>query len=214
MTWSDPLSRYEKKIKLSGIVYMHRITDNRLAGTPHRNLRMFGELCGDKAVERVILVTTMWDKVDLQTGEKREAELLNRYWAAMMDLGATSERFDNTEGPAWKIIESLAAKPKKPEAVLLQEEMVDLKKHLNETKAGKTLYDNLYLLVEKQRQVVEQLERDAKVQNQPALAAEMREEQARMEEELQRTVTQIKTMKIPLGRRIALFFTKKPKAVS
>jgi len=190
---------------------MHRITDNRLASTPDRNLQMFGELYGDEVFERVIFVTTMWDKVDLQTGEMREANFLNRNWAGMMDLGARYERFDNTERPAWKIIESLAAKPK---AVPLQEEMVDLKRHLNETKAGKTLYDNLHLLVEKQRQVVEQLERDAKVQNQPALAAEMREEQACMEEELQRIVTQIETMKIPLGQRIALFFTKKPKAVS
>jgi len=43
---------YEKRIKLAGIIYLHRITDNRMAGTPHRNLRMFGQLCGDQAVKK------------------------------------------------------------------------------------------------------------------------------------------------------------------
>ena len=56
----DNLLRYEKDIKLVGIIYLHRITDNHMHGTPHRNLRMFGEICGDQAVKHVVLVTATY----------------------------------------------------------------------------------------------------------------------------------------------------------
>src|ERR1700684_2418323 len=56
------LFRYEKKFKLAGIIYLHPITDNQMAGPPYRNLRMFGELCGDQAARKVALVNTMSDK--------------------------------------------------------------------------------------------------------------------------------------------------------
>jgi hypothetical protein len=52
-------TRYKKSIKLAGIVYLHKITDIRMAGAPHRSLRMFAQLCGDQGVKKVILVTTM-----------------------------------------------------------------------------------------------------------------------------------------------------------
>ena len=144
---------------------MHRITDNRLSST----FPMIGGLCDEKNIESTMLVTTMWDRVDLQTGERREAELLNQYWLEMMELGATSERFDNTEGAAWRIVESIAAKSNK---LVFRPKAVDLKKQM--------MHDNYRLLVEKQRQIVQQLEQDTI--KYPELAAEMREEQARIEE--------------------------------
>jgi len=64
--------RYEKDVKLSGILYLHRITDNRMGGAPQRNLRMFGRLCGDEPAKKVVFVTTMWDKISTNVGEQRE----------------------------------------------------------------------------------------------------------------------------------------------
>ena len=40
--------RYKRDIKLAGILYFHRISDNRVAGTPLKNIRMFQKLCGKK----------------------------------------------------------------------------------------------------------------------------------------------------------------------
>jgi len=46
-------------IRVQGIVYLHRITDNRMSGSPNCNLRVMGDLCGDKGAAGVCLVTTM-----------------------------------------------------------------------------------------------------------------------------------------------------------
>ena len=54
------------------LLYFHRISDNRMAGTLLKNLRMFEELCGKDALKNVIL-TTMWDEVDEETGLARES---------------------------------------------------------------------------------------------------------------------------------------------
>lgn len=42
-----------------GIIYTHRITDNRMSGSVCKNLDMFSRLCGDGTAERVRLMTTM-----------------------------------------------------------------------------------------------------------------------------------------------------------
>lgn len=74
------LYSYNADIKLSGILYLHRITDNRMSGSPHRNLRMFGQLCGDQASRNVILITTMWDNIEVEVGLRREKELREKFW--------------------------------------------------------------------------------------------------------------------------------------
>jgi len=66
---------YKRNIKLSGLLYFHRISDNRMAGTPLKNLRMFQELCGHNALRNIILTTTMWLDVEEELGSVREKEL-------------------------------------------------------------------------------------------------------------------------------------------
>jgi len=94
------LFRYKKSIKLAGLVYLQRITDNRMAGAPHRNLRMFAQLCGDQGVKKVILVTTMWDTVKTWTGAQREHDLRRKYWNLMIEKGALVARIRNTQQTA------------------------------------------------------------------------------------------------------------------
>lgn len=204
--------RYKAKIKLSGILYMHRITDNRMAGSPYRNLRMFGELCGDRAIEKVALVTTMWDRVGPALGESRESELLKRYWAQMIDHRATHWRFNNSESSAWDIIiKSVVQKNQTRQVLLLQEELVDLKKRINETKAGKALYAELYSFLEKQQENVRRLEDQAK-QN-PMMAQVVQEEKARTQADIDNIFKQLNALKVSFNRKFVLFFKKKPQAV-
>ena len=72
----ENLLRYEKDIKLAGIIYLHRITDNRTGGNPYR---MFEMLCRDQAFEKVVLVTTLWDVVQQVIGVRREMKLFENY---------------------------------------------------------------------------------------------------------------------------------------
>ncbi|KDR82096.1 hypothetical protein GALMADRAFT_115026, partial [Galerina marginata CBS 339.88] len=78
------VNAYKEKVTLAGIVYLHRITDNRMSGAYYQNLRMFDELCGEKAAANVVLVTTMWDKVEADVGEMREEDLTKNYWKKMI----------------------------------------------------------------------------------------------------------------------------------
>ncbi|KDQ22978.1 hypothetical protein PLEOSDRAFT_1015389, partial [Pleurotus ostreatus PC15] len=83
---------YQNSIKLSGIIYTHRITDNRMAGSPLRNLHLFEQLVGVDAIPNVVLATTMWapnpSAAQQSLSENREAQLVQRYWKAMLDQGS------------------------------------------------------------------------------------------------------------------------------
>ena len=206
--------RYKNKIKLAGIVYLHRISDNRMAGTPLKNLNMFANLCGDDAVRNVILTTTMWSRVQADVGFRREKELRGKYWKTMLDLGSGTHRFLDTYESAWSII-NVFLKKDQNDTLLLQEEMVDLEMRLSETHAGKTLYSELQKLLADQKDIVRSLQEDAEHQQNEYLAREMREEYERIQDQLRITFDQIQEIKIPLGRRILLIVSfKRSRAVS
>ena len=210
--FEDNLLRYEKDIKLAGIVYLHRITDSRMAGTPHRSFRTFGELCGDQAVKNVVLVTTMWDKVQRDTGVRRENELFENYWKTMINYGASTARFSNSADSAWKIIDPIL-KQRESEVLLLQEELVDLKRAVSETQAGKTLYSDLQRLLAEQRDTVRSLAEQAREQSNPQLAQRLEVELKRIQKDFDKTFNEIKRLKIPLGRRLLLLFRKTSRGV-
>ena len=85
---------YSRKIGLAGLLYFHRISDNRMSGTPLSNLNHFQKLC-ENELQRVILTTTMWDEVDEETGTTRENELKEKYWRTLINGGSSTKRFFN-----------------------------------------------------------------------------------------------------------------------
>ena len=196
------LRRFKKKITLSRIIYVHRITDVRMAGTIHRNLRMFGELCGDKSAKNVVLVTTMWDKVrSEEEALKREDSLKARYWNVLLHHRASVARFHNNQDSAWKIIDQVTGQDRT--AVLLQEEMVTLGRNLNETNAGKALYRDLQSLLDKQNKTMHSLAEKAEGAPTPA---DVDAEMTRLREEIETLLKEVEGMQVPFARRIALFF--------
>ena len=81
---------YTAKIRLNGIIYLHRISDLRMQGSAKNNLFMFKKLCGQKALKNVILATTMWDRISEAEGEARENELITTpdFWGWMVSQGS------------------------------------------------------------------------------------------------------------------------------
>ncbi|KAI6042170.1 hypothetical protein EDC04DRAFT_3058955, partial [Pisolithus marmoratus] len=131
---------YKKNMKLSGMLYLHRISDNRVSGTPSRNYGMFKELCGKENFKNVILVTTMWDEVTEEVGSAREKELQSDFWRSMITLGSSVHRFDGTMESAWKIIDSLSvAPPVQRRPLQIQRDMVDEHVPLHRTAAGRAV---------------------------------------------------------------------------
>ncbi|RYP84091.1 hypothetical protein DL770_005263 [Monosporascus sp. CRB-9-2] len=106
---------YANNIQLSGIIYLHRITDPRIQGSARKNLFMFKKLCGTEVLQNVLLVSTMWENVEESDGIRRESELTNtpEFWGVMVQNGA--------------------------EVMSIQKEMVHENKRLDETEAGMEL---------------------------------------------------------------------------
>ncbi|KAL4078009.1 P-loop containing nucleoside triphosphate hydrolase protein [Scleroderma citrinum] len=201
---------YRGRVKLSGVIYTHRITDNRMSGSVCKNLDMFGRLCGSNAAGRVRLVTTMWDRVkDQGVANSRVDQLEGNFWKPLITAGARHTKFINTPESAWGIIRDATGDA---EALLLQEELVDAERKLNETNAGKALYTQFQKLLQEQKDTIKQLSDEAKAQQDPALAKELEAEYKRIEAQLQKTWDEMEKLKIPFMRRIMLFFGKKTKA--
>ncbi|KAL4911156.1 P-loop containing nucleoside triphosphate hydrolase protein [Aspergillus multicolor] len=138
------VSSYKGKILLSGIIYLHRISDVRMQGSAKKNLLMFRKLCGEEALKKVILVTTMWDKVPETEATQREQELVrtSEFWGWMLAKGSCCRRHKNTVESAKAIVDQLAGHPTAI-ATNLQKQMVDEKKNLGDTSAGQEVQSEI-----------------------------------------------------------------------
>ncbi|KAF2807464.1 uncharacterized protein BDZ99DRAFT_500650 [Mytilinidion resinicola] len=127
---------YTHDIKLTGIIYLHRIQDPRVTGTGLKNLIMFQKLCGEEGLGSVVLATTRWSAISLETAEDHESQLKAEFWKAMIDHGSRVFRQDRGRESALEIIQYLIRK-KRPVTLDIQSDMVDKGLELNETAAGK-----------------------------------------------------------------------------
>lgn len=177
---------YEKKTKLSGIIYMHPIKSERMEGSAMRHLRMFRELCGEEPLRNVILVTSFWDQVSRDVGERREQELQRTpdFWGRMVDKGSRVARFEGRDS-ALSIVLRLANQ--NPLPLSIQQEMIEQGKPLIETAAGIAVNEELVRLEALHRKQREELQREY----QEALKAHdqemqevLRRERQRMDEKL------------------------------
>ena len=134
------LIAYRSNIRLSGMVYLHSISETRMKGSHMTNLRMFQKLAGLENMGHVILTTTMWDKTPNDDGKRREMELLSTddFWGSMIKAGSEFRRFHNDKTSALSIVGGLVDKHDKL-ILSLQREMADGKKDLDQTSAGKAL---------------------------------------------------------------------------
>jgi len=132
---TELFNRYENGTKLSGVIYVHCISDNRLRGAPGRNFGMFREFCGDSALKNVVLTTTMWDLVPLPIGESLENKLSSMCFNEAIEKGAQIVRHYNTPQSAHDVIRTIVKHP--PVVLQIQQEMVERGKAVNETEAGK-----------------------------------------------------------------------------
>ena len=138
---------YDEGFLLSGIIYLHKITDNRMKGPSLKNLRMMKGLCGADSLQNVVLATTMWENVTIEDGSRRETDLRQNFWNDLIAGGATVARITTQSGiDARKLVKSLL--PNIPRPTRIQEEL-----HsgltLVQTAAGKELGEEMTKLEQK-----------------------------------------------------------------
>lgn len=167
-------------------------------------------------MRKVVLVTTMWDKMKMSTsqGMEWELQLRTKHWKPMVEKGASVSRFQNTSGSAWEIIEGIVQEPT-TQVLLLQEELVDLKIRLIETGAGMALYTDLQRLLASQQEAVRLLAEQAMEDNNLDLVTRLYTEYNHLQADFENTFNEVNHLKIPIGKRLLRFFTgKKPRGVS
>ena len=189
-------------MKVAGVIYLHEISQTRMHGTSRRNLVVFSRLCGDSALDKVILATTKWNKVEEGEGAERELDLRGMFWKKMISQGSTMFRFTGTYESAWEIVHHILQPRSLSLSLLIQRELVDLQKLLPETEAGQCLREALEHLLEEQKGIAHRLEGDQNLQRNEELRAKYEANQR----EIRSTLVQIKNLKVPLGRRIARLF--------
>ncbi|KAL4062813.1 hypothetical protein V8B97DRAFT_1877360 [Scleroderma yunnanense] len=187
---------YKRKVFLSAILYFHRITDNRMAGTPLKNLRVFEKLCGDDAMAQVVLVTTMWDEVERDVGEQRLQELRTSYWKGMISRGSTTFAYENTPDSARNFLKQVAEKSSERQHVLLQKEISELKKTLRETAAGQELSSRLEQLADQRLQALRKLRAETRKSADLKTTEDLRKEYADLKAQLDETLNQVHALRL------------------
>ncbi|KAH6889675.1 P-loop containing nucleoside triphosphate hydrolase protein [Thelonectria olida] len=138
---------YRNNVQLAGIIYLHRITDNRVSGTALKNLNTFKKLCGDEAFGHVILATSMWNDTLDEIGNKREQELMTtaKFWGHMHKSGSHVARWLGNEESAKTIIRRIIEIHDSTGNTVLkiQEELVNGNLSLDETAAGQEVHKEI-----------------------------------------------------------------------
>jgi len=101
---------------------------------------MLKNLCGDAAMNKLMLCTTMWDKVDEEEGCTRLDELYqNSSWKEMMSKGASTAAISNVESDAKLEAERIVGqliKNAQPIQLVIKDELVNKIRNMEETNAA------------------------------------------------------------------------------
>ncbi|KAM5352744.1 hypothetical protein ACJ41O_005466 [Fusarium nematophilum] len=139
---------YRQGMKLAGILYLHRISDNRVTGAMMRNFTLLEKICGSEAAARVFLVTTMWNLAETEKLSYREATMretrlssTTEFWGRLVQQGSQVRRWQGDEPSASSIIRELLFINERDGFLKqrLQRELVDEGRDLSDTEAGKEL---------------------------------------------------------------------------
>lgn len=137
--------------KITGILYLHRISDDRIHGSSRRSMLIFQKFCGMTAMPHVVLLTTHWDRLGMrQVGEQRELELRQTVWADMIANGATVKEFDGRTEDALAIARLF--KHKSSIWLAVQEQMIARRLPFKETDVGQEVRAEVDRLFQKHQQ--------------------------------------------------------------
>lgn len=136
---------YERKIQLSGLVYLHRITDTRLQGSASQGLAIFKKMCGEENYHGIVIATTRWDEIapeQMASASKRQQDLRERAWGDIFKGGGYIVALSAARIDAMNIIRHIVCKNYRL-TLAFQRQIVDEERPIYETDAGKVIFDTL-----------------------------------------------------------------------
>lgn len=157
-------------------------------------------------MDQVIFVTTKWDRLDsAKEGTERVKELREDFWSRMIELGATVSHVQPSSSSSliteehkapWEIIHEVVAstnvlKTEHNKYLLqIQDEIINQKRYLPETDAGRELRISLEALLATAKDLRRRAREDAKA-GKPIAGLEKRQE------DIEKLTAQLKAMKLP-----------------
>jgi len=192
------LLSHKGKVNLATIVYLHRITDNRISGSLLKNLKMFTSICGQEAMPNVVVATTMWGEVKPESGNRREEELKASFWKGLLDGGCKVKRFNDTYESAWDVV---GRQPVDRAEVRVSHEIVDRHLKLKRTAAGITLHNELKQLLQDRKIAARKLRAQMNSQDNDLVVQQLNQRQAEIDEKITQTANQLKELNIPVFAR-------------
>ncbi|CAH0057605.1 unnamed protein product [Clonostachys solani] len=165
---------YSNGVRISGLLMLHPISDNRVSGTNLRNIEMIEAMCGFDKYDHLAIATTMWPehstKQERATLNGREAELSgsDKFYGSMIFKGAVMFRHhgtgrkghDNEVSSARRILAHLISRSDRrvPGVLQLQKELIDEQKTIGETSAGTVIAADVYRHHQARESELKQLE--------------------------------------------------------
>jgi len=197
------MDRYDRKRELAGIIYCHRITDNRFDGSAMRGLQLFGDICGKEFRKNVILVTTMWSQSITKQETERERQLIHNFWNKIISSDNIPMRHLGTRETGHDIIARLLKED--PATPAFQKELAVHQQPLGETTPGKALMAEIIAMEKEHQDNLEAAHSEfdmAKAANNKVMLQVIAEEIARQQAALQNVQNDRDKLSAHLGLRV------------
>ncbi|KAH7236949.1 uncharacterized protein BKA55DRAFT_132862 [Fusarium redolens] len=209
---------YKSCFRLGGILYLHRITDNRVSGSAMRSFQLVQKICGSQGAKFARLVTTMWDEAPEGTSlyssaVKREMELKSTegYWGWMKNCGSRTQRCMDTRASALSILSGLLAvsDAQGPVVFQLQQEIIEEHKEFDETAAGIVLNNHYATRWDRLQGELRALQKP--LLKSGSLALGSRQEVQEQRQDLERQITAVEVGERHLRQTVESHFADKTK---
>jgi len=147
---------YEGEVRLAGVIYFHRISEERWRRSDTRSFGWLKRICGEATLRNVVLITNMWGNVTPEVGASREKQLATEFVKPALDKGAQLRRHYDTAESAHQIIREILDNHRVP--LQVQRELVDEKREFNRTAVGEEIAREVDESRRKFEEVVEELQ--------------------------------------------------------
>ncbi|KAK6341269.1 hypothetical protein TWF696_008352 [Orbilia brochopaga] len=132
---------YKDARPLTGIIYVHDISKEKMGKKSHKSLRTFQNLVGETSLKNVVLVTTHWNWFFKGAQTRREEELRTTFWSSMLARGSQILRHSGSRRSALRIVKMLL--DREPVVIRIVEQTVRDRLPVGQTDAGTIVTDGL-----------------------------------------------------------------------
>ena len=167
---------------LSGIIYLHPISRNRVQGSTMTQMRVFKELCGTESYQNVVLGTTFWETVDMADAKTREKQLFSTpgFLGDMIDFGVKTVRISKDREVCIKLVKYFAEKD--PVPLRIQTDVAAAAGGVDASRAAAALSAELeQLRLEQEKELKEQCRQARKQAREQARKQKLEEQKKRQE---------------------------------